>query len=156
MKNDKNNCRLVLLTFRNMVESDGKTPLQSFQLVPTDNSCPFASALYDPQERTLTIKTKTVQENYQMVNKLNSYGAPIPVKGPNGQTVAAKERLIMNTPVEIYISDRKEIIEYVKEMTGTTLLSNGNELEVQLVKLDTYGVKTQADPEPKSKGRSKK
>lgn len=156
MKNNNHNCQLVLLTFRNMVESDGKTPLESFQLVPTDSSCPFASALYDPQERTLTIKTKTVQENYQMVNKLNSYGAPIPVKGPNGQTVAAKERLIMNTPVEIYISDRKEIIEYVKNMTGTTVLSNGNELEVQLKKLDTFGVKTQEATASKTTRKSKK
>lgn len=156
MKNNNHNCQLVLLTFRNMVESDGKTPLESFQLVPTDSSCPFASALYDPQERTLTIKTKTIQENYQMVNKLNSYGAPIPVKGPNGQIVVAKERLIMNTPVEIYISDRKEIIEYVKNMTGTTVLSNGNELEVQLKKLDTFGVKTQEAVAPKTTRKSKK
>jgi hypothetical protein len=135
------NAKLYKMQFRNLMEVDQKTELHSFQILPVSSDCPIEGAIYDPSNKTLVIKTKSSQDETQVVRKMNSNGSPVIVKSKNGYA-EAKERIKLLSILENRITVREEIIDYVETLCGTVEFIDGTKLQDQLDKLDNFTIKS--------------
>jgi hypothetical protein len=89
---------------------------QSFNLVPATESCPYVECLFDPSTRILAVITKTMKGSFHMVPKVDDNGEPQRLKFPNKETgkTVKEQRVMCDTFSEFYISNPKEIEEFIK------------------------------------------
>lgn len=100
------NMMLVSTPFRNV---------PSFSLIPVTNDCPYVEGLYDPTSGILAVIGKTTKQSFHMVPRLDDNGNPQRLKIPNNETgkTVKEQRVSMDTFSEFYISDKKEIEDFI-------------------------------------------
>ena len=105
-----NNMLLITSSFRGE---------KTFNLVPTTLNCPYVECLFDPQSKILAVITKTMKGTYHMVPKVDDNGDPQRLKigkREGGKTIK-EQRVMVDTFSEFYISDEKEIKDFMKTFT---------------------------------------
>ena len=100
------NMMLVSSSFRNA---------KSFTMIPVSNDSPYTEAMFDPTSGILAVISKVMKQSYHMVPKLDDDGQPIRLKAPNKQTgkTHKEERRLVDTFSEFYLSDRKDIEDFI-------------------------------------------
>ena len=88
-----------------MLISSAFKNVKSFSLISVNKDCPYIEAMFDPASQVLAIITKEKKSNFHMVAKLNAEGAPQGTK---------KERIQIETFSEYYITDEKDIQNFVE------------------------------------------
>jgi hypothetical protein len=88
----------------------------TFKLMPLVEDCPYTEVIYDPASTLLVVISKQKHQKFQMMERLDESGNPIPTKKPkmNGKPWA-EQRLILEVLQEYYIVDEQEQIEFIKE-----------------------------------------
>ena len=97
-------------------------PENNFSGIPVDNDSPFVEIVWDPVRKNLAIISKTKKESFHFMPKLKGNGAPLP---NNDKDTAAmmpyqQERLLIETFHEYYITDKKEIIDFLEKTAINT------------------------------------
>ena len=89
--------------------------VKSFSLIPVAEDCPYSEVMYDPASSVLAVITKIEKKMFRMIAKLDNDGNPKLLKTPNKQTgeIHQKERVELTTLTEFYISDKKDINDFV-------------------------------------------
>ena len=89
--------------------------VKSFSLIPVAEDCPYSEVMYDPASSVLAVITKIEKKMFRMIAKLDDDGNPKLLKTPNKQTgeIHQKERVELTTLTEFYISDKKDINDFV-------------------------------------------
>ena len=100
------NMMLVSSSFRNA---------KSFTMIPVSNDSPYTDAMFDPASGILAVISKVMKQSYHMVPKLDDDGQPIRLKAPNKQTgkTHKEERRLVDTFSEFYLSDKKDIEDFI-------------------------------------------
>jgi hypothetical protein len=100
------NMMLVSSSFRNA---------KSFTMIPVSNDSPYTEAMFDPASGILAVISKVMKQSYHMVPKLDDDGQPIRLKAPNKQTgkTHKEERRLVDTFSEFYLSDKKDIEDFI-------------------------------------------
>jgi hypothetical protein len=95
---------------------DMEKPLPNFIGIPMDADSPFVEIIWDPRKKVLGVVSKVTKEKFQFVPKLSSKGTPLPNNDKSTNQIAPyqQERLLIQTFHEYYISDQKEIDEFLK------------------------------------------
>ena len=89
---------------------------KTFKMMPVTTDCPFVEAIYDRRNTLLVVIGKTPVEKYQLVPSLDDDGEPIKAKKPKSNGKAHREsRAKMNLLHEHYITEREEIVNFVKQ-----------------------------------------
>jgi len=101
------NMMLITSPFRNM---------PSFSLIPVSNDSPFVEAMFDPSSSILAVISKVSKQSFHMVPRLDNNGQPERLKVPNKETgkVHKEQRISMETFSEFYITEKEEILNYIK------------------------------------------
>ncbi|HPQ79978.1 MAG TPA: hypothetical protein PLG47_05960 [Candidatus Dojkabacteria bacterium] len=88
---------------------------KSFNLIPVVTDCPYVEALYNPAASTLAIIGKTKKETFHMIPRLDANGHPEQLKVVNNsQEPYKKQRVQQESYTEYYITDKKEIEDFIK------------------------------------------
>ena len=100
------NMMLVSSSFRNA---------KSFTMIPVSNDSPYTEAMFDPTSGILAVISKVMKQSYHMVPKLDDDGQPMRLKAPNKQTgkTHKEERRLVDTFSEFYLSDKKDIEDFI-------------------------------------------
>ena len=100
------NMMLVGSSFRNA---------KSFTMIPVSNDSPYTEAMFDPTSGILAVISKVMKQSYHMVPKLDDDGNPMRLKAPNKQTgkTVKEERRLVDTFSEFYLSDKKDIEDFI-------------------------------------------
>jgi hypothetical protein len=89
--------------------------MPTFKMLPLMESCPYTECIFDPMGRILAVLSKTVQQSYKMLPKLDTNGDPEKIK--TGKRVNGKdfkeERKALETHIEFYIEDKEEILQFL-------------------------------------------
>jgi len=101
------NMMLITSPFRNM---------PSFSLIPVSNDSPFVEAMFDPSSSILAVISKVSKQSFHMVPRLDNNGQPERLKVPNKETgkVHKEQRISMETFSEFYITEKEEILNFIK------------------------------------------
>lgn len=91
---------------------EGKT----FRMIPLTEDCPFLEVIYDPMSKALVLLTRLQKEGFHMVSKIDDNGEPIrsPKAAAGNPDPYKKERKALHTSHEAYITEKEEIISFVK------------------------------------------
>jgi hypothetical protein len=90
-------------------------PAKTFKMIPTTNDCPYNECIFDVQSKVLAIIGKVSKESFHMMPKLDDKGDIMRLKigkKEDGKDYA-EERKILSTFYEYYITDKKEIEDFV-------------------------------------------
>ncbi len=101
------NMMLITSPFRNM---------PSFSLIPVSTDTPFVEAMFDPSSGILAVISKVSKQSFHMVPRLDDNGQPQRLKVPNKETgkVHKEQRISMETFSEFYITEKEEIVNFLK------------------------------------------
>lgn len=90
--------------------------LPSFKMMPVNKECPYIECIYSPEQGgTLVIISKDCKESYHMLPKLDDNGDIVYPKVLNGPRNPKMERRLVATYKEYYITNKSEIIDFVKK-----------------------------------------
>lgn len=86
----------------------------TFKLIPTDTSCPYNEAIFDPQSKILVLISKEKKPSMQFLPKLDDNGDVLVPKRPrpSGKKVMEERRMI-ETFYEYYLNDPGDIKEFI-------------------------------------------
>lgn len=86
----------------------------TFSLIAATEACPFVECIYTPQNKQLAIITKTQKDTFHFFSKIDDNGDVMLAKKVrlNGKT-HKEERKQIKTFYEYYLTEEKEIIEFV-------------------------------------------
>lgn len=83
--------------------------------MPVSKECPFSEGIYDPDSKVLVVMSGLKKEGFHMVARLNNDGDPVPTKAARVNGKKYKEqRVTLETFAEHYITEKKEIEEFIK------------------------------------------
>jgi len=88
----------------------------TFRLIPVINDTPFLEGIYIPQASAMVLFYKHQVDGFHMLPTLDSNGDPVrSVKGSKnaGGESYKQERKMLKTAHEVYLSDKKEIEDFV-------------------------------------------
>jgi hypothetical protein len=91
-------------------------PAKTFKMMPTSNECPYNECIFDVQSKVLAVISKLSKESLHMLPKLDEKGDVVRLKigkKEDGKDYA-EERKTLSTFYEYYITDKKEIEDFVK------------------------------------------
>lgn len=116
-KTSKSNTIGNIMLVKGFFHQEGmEKPLPNFIGIPMETDSPFVEIIWDPKEKVLGVVSKVTKDKFQFVPKLSSKGVPLPNNDKNTAQIVPfqQERLLIKTFHEYYISDQKEIIEFLK------------------------------------------
>ncbi len=88
---------------------------ENFQLIPVGETCPYVEVIYMPAYQSLVILSKIQKESMHMVDKLDDNGERMKTSKPRESKYPYKEeRRIVKTFNEYYITDEKDMEEFIK------------------------------------------
>lgn len=101
----------------------------SFRLIPTELECPYNEVIYDPESKTLAIISKDKKDTFQMLPKLDPNGEIQPLrKVPASGRKIAEERKMLQTYYEYYITEKSEMVEFIKHFASNHETFNYSEI----------------------------
>ena len=92
-------------------------PAKTFKMIPISSDCPFNECIFDVESKVLAIIGKVSKESFHMLPKLDDKGDVMRLKigkKENGKDYA-EERKMLSTFYEYYITDKKEIADFVNK-----------------------------------------
>lgn len=107
------------------IVSSTMNDIPTFRMIPISKECPYNEIIYNPVDKLLAIISKEKKESLKLIPKLNDAGDCIMTTPFFARNVGApgylEERTKLETYYEYYISDKKEIIDFV------TLFANNSD-----------------------------
>lgn len=90
----------------------------TFKMMPIVEECPFTEVIYDPATTLLVVISKQKHQKFQMMERIDENGNPIPTKKPkmNGKPWA-EQRLVLEVLQEYYIIDKEEQKNFINEFS---------------------------------------
>lgn len=102
-----------------MIISSSLSATPTFKMIPITNDCPYVEVILNPTIPAIAVIGKNKYSNPVMLPKLSSNGFPVQVKGApkEGETkpqiLEAQERTMVEVFYEYYITDKKEMFEFI-------------------------------------------
>jgi len=93
-------------------------PSKTFKLMPINISSPFIEGIFNPAAKVLAVIGKEKKNVFHMVERLDENGDHRIRKGkPNKEEPYQKQRVEIESYSEYYITEEKEIIDFIKKFT---------------------------------------
>lgn len=119
---------------------------KSFRLMPVSKDCPYTEGLYDPNSKVLVLISVLKKESFHMVPRMDDDGNAMPTKDRKD---VKKERKLLETFTEYYITEKVEIEEaikdhavnadtfdFVKYLDASTLIAEVEKPKIELINKD--------------------
>lgn len=104
-------------TTKNMIIVNGNhLGMNTFNMIPTTEDCPYAECIYLPKEKQLVIISKIVKDTFHFMPKINSNGDPEISKGRPGGKSVKEERKQIKAYYEYYLTDEMDIKDFIELM----------------------------------------
>lgn len=91
---------------------------KGFYLMPMTKDCLFVQAIYNNNEKIMTVYSTLTHEMFDLIPTFSRSGKPIMTRTEDGNTVTAKERQLVHVPYEYTLSNKEEIKTFITEMCG--------------------------------------
>lgn len=88
----------------------------SFKMIPLSNDCPYIEAAYDSQAQQLIVRHRDKLPVFQLFERLDENGSPIPVQGkkiPEGHSPYKLQRIQFDGNVTFKISHVEDITRFM-------------------------------------------
>jgi hypothetical protein len=100
-----------------MLVQDMYQNVPSFKMIPVNNDCPFLEAAFNPQSRELIVRHRDKIPVFQLFDKLDDTGRPVPVTGKktaDGVQAFKLQRIQYEGNVTYTLGNVEDVVRFMK------------------------------------------